>query len=253
VALTLAVALAACAVLVLVRPGSAVAREAGRPTMVVLDVSGSIGTEASRRVSELFRSVALHSTDGAGLVLFSDTGYVALPPTSRPRELLAYTRYFRPPPRSAKAVLPALAPTPWESFSGGTSISSGLAAARQALARANIRRADVVVASDFADDVMDQLYLRRQLQAYARTPGISVWSAPLPPWSSVGIAFFRRYAPSGAPAYRLGGPRAGTATSAGTGADATLTAPFLLAACLLLAALAAQGLVGAPFSWGEGR
>jgi hypothetical protein len=252
VALALAAGLAACAVLLVLRPGAAGARDTGRPTVVVLDVSGSIGTEASRRVRELLASVAAHSPAGAGLVLFSDTGYVALPPTSSPRELLAYSRYFRPPPPTAKGAPPVLAPpTPWESFSGGTSISTGLAAARQALARAGVRRADVVVASDFSDDVMDELYLRRQLHAYSRVPGVALWTMPLPPWSDIGLASFRQHAPGGGPPFRPAAARPGASASAGTGVSATLTAPFLLAACLLLAAIAAQGLVGMPFSWGE--
>lgn len=263
VSLALLAALAACAALVLVHSGGTRSRRQLRPTLIVLDVSGSIVSEASPRIRHLLETVAAHSPDGAGLVLFSDTAYLALPPTLPSHELLAYTRYFRNGRGPQLEAAPGNPPTaarnePWADFTDGTSLSTGLATARIVLARARIRTADVVVASDFLDDTMDTLRLRRELQAYAHTPGLSLSTlellpASLPPGSPTALALFRQYLPASLRPYRPQASTPGRSERGSAGVGASLTPGFLLAACLLIALLAAHGLVGAQLSWGDGR
>lgn len=258
--LGIAAALAYCASSVLLQSGAAGAARSTRPTVVVLDVSGSIGPAASDRIHRLLSSVAAGAGGGAGLVLFSNTGYVALAPRSSPTQLRRYGHYFRrepsaqtsapPPPTPSAASLAPTSTTPWGlMFSQGTSIASGLAAARQALARARIGAADVVVASDFNDDPSDYPALRRELKAFARLHATTLSIDPLPPSSTSGVALFRQFADGKATAYRPQrllppGDPPGTAAFA-----APMTVWFLLAACLVLVAVAADGLLGTFLSW----
>jgi hypothetical protein len=264
--IVLAAALAYCAWFLLLRPGSAHAGRAERPTVVVLDVSGSIGGQAARLIARLLTSVGSNRKARVGLILFSDSGYAALPPGTRSSELLAYARYFRPPPRAERRPLwfsatyvPAgqtltYAYMPWRlTFSGGTTISTGLAAARRALLQANIRTADVVVASDFFDNVSDASRLRRELRAYAQIPGITIWTLPLPQASPSGVEQFRRFAKPEPAVYRFStAVRSGApAPRAAATAAVPLSASFLFAVCVVLIALAAHEFLGVGFRWGE--
>jgi hypothetical protein len=141
---------------------------------------------------------------------------------------------------------------PWRlTFSGGTTISTGLAAARRALLKANVRTADVIVASDFYDNVSDASPLHRELEAYARMPGVTVWTLPLPQASSSGLEQFRRFAEPKPRVYRFSATVGSGAPRAATGVAAHLSASFLFAVCIVLVALAAHELLGVGFRWGE--
>ena len=60
-----------------------------------------------------------------GLVLFSDTAYLALPPGTAALELRSFARFFRVPPQRGGA-LPEPPRSPWtDAFSAGTRISTG--------------------------------------------------------------------------------------------------------------------------------
>jgi hypothetical protein len=264
--IALAAALAYCAWFLLARPDSAHAGRAERPTVVVLDVSSSIGDQAAQQIARLLTSVGSNRKARVGLILFSDSGYVALPPGTRSSEMLAYARYFRAPPAAQRQPLwfsatyvPAgqtltYAHMPWRlTFSGGTTISTGLAAARRALLQANIRTANVVVASDFYDNVSDASRLRRELQAYAQMPGVTVWTLPLPQVSRSGVEQFRRFAEPKPAVYRFSTAVRSGAPRAATSVTAPLSASFLLAVCVVLVALAAHEFLGVGFRWGESR
>lgn len=264
--IALAAALAYCAWFLLLRPSSARAGRAEHPTIVVLDVSASVGGQAVRRIARLLTSVGSNDKARVGLILFSDSGYVALPPGTRSRELLAYARYFRPPPLAERRPLwfsatyvPAgqtltYASMPWRlTFSGGTTISTGLATARRALLDAHIGTANVVVASDFYDNVSDTSRLRRELQAYAQMPGVTVWIVPLPQASRSGLDEFRHFAEPKPTAYGFPTAVHSGVTRAATSAAAPLSPSFFFAACIVLVALAALELLGVGFRWGEGH
>ena len=135
--------------------------------------------------------------------------------------------------------------SPWrKTFSGGTTISSGLAAARAALARAGIRRGRVVLLSDLLDSPGDAGRLERQLTAYADDPDVTLDVRRL---SSVGEP--------PPPVYgRVLGR--GAVRSAGTGSPPPLARrdrplPLALIGVALLAALAlgANELVNVPLRW----
>jgi predicted phage tail protein len=51
---------------------------------------------------------------------------------------------------------PVFAQTPWDNFSGGTRVASGLIEARHALARAHVRQGAILIVSDLDDASADQ-------------------------------------------------------------------------------------------------
>src|SRR5919106_5197250 len=121
--------------------------EAGRAPLVpaettavlVLDLSASIGDY--HRVGDALRRVA-REEENAGLVIFSDGAYELLPPGSPGRELEPFARFFTP---LAGGAYPR---NPWDvaEFRGGTSISSGLRAARDAFERDGVSRGAILLA-----------------------------------------------------------------------------------------------------------
>lgn len=109
--------------------------------MLVLDLSASIGD--FHRVGDALRRVAREQEE-AGLVVFSDGAYELLPPGTPGRELEPFARFFTP---LGNGQYPT---NPWDvaGFRGGTSISSGLTAARDALAREGVSHGSILLASD---------------------------------------------------------------------------------------------------------
>ena len=124
------------------------ARSESRSGVIVLDMSRSISPSRMTEIRTLLDHFAVPSRR-VGLVFFSDTAYELLPPGSPGTELRPFIRYFTPYPKgphSKKLVLPS---TPWdESFRGGTQISTGLEAARQAMLRHGTRGEPILLASD---------------------------------------------------------------------------------------------------------
>lgn len=111
--------------------------------MVALDLSGSIGD--FRRLATVLKRVA-REEERAGLVVFSGGAYELLPPETPARELGSYARFFTPT-RTGGEAYPI---NPWDvaEFRGGTSVASGLDAARSALEREGISRGAILLASD---------------------------------------------------------------------------------------------------------
>src|SRR5919198_4728694 len=103
-------------------------------TVVVLDLSASVDTARlaiGRALVRIIREVGARGR--VGLVIFSDSAEEALPVGTAVRELAAFVHYFRPPHRGAPGVA---ATNPWAPrFSFGTTISSGLRAARRMVER----------------------------------------------------------------------------------------------------------------------
>lgn len=121
------------------RPPSLVPAET--TAMLVLDLSASIGD--FHRVGDALRRVA-REEEHAGLVVFSAGAYELLPPGTPGREVEPFARFFTP---TRNGEYPR---NPWDvgGFRGGTSISSGLTAARDAFARDGVSRGSILLASD---------------------------------------------------------------------------------------------------------
>jgi hypothetical protein len=236
----------------------------GSTTVVVLDMSASVSdlvyAEIARTLGALQEAAGRSSPPATvGLVLFSDVAQEALPPGTPARELGPFRRFFlprqerstRPRPSYYRPAGPAApAPTqyplsPWfAGFSAGTTISAGLALAREALERDRISRGHVLLVSDLADRPEDLPALARELVAYARS-GISLDVVALPPAYEAQKELFRRFLDRGAAVVDSSGV---TATpSSGPGAPAALVAAAVLAAL----ALGYLQLHAVPLRWGH--
>lgn len=151
----------------------------GNSGIVVLDLSSSIDSVPAPEIGIALRRIA----DGhgrAGLVLFSDVAYEALPSSAASSELRSYLRFFRQPPepdtrraqllprgRRARRTV-----TPWtRSFRGGTRISGGLQLARRMIHEHPGRTHDVLLVSDLKDSLFDLGELTTALLQY-RQDGI---------------------------------------------------------------------------------
>jgi hypothetical protein len=111
--------------------------------VVALDVSTSIDLPKFRDVARALRRIA-ETRRTAGLVLFSNDAYDALPAGTPAAELRSYERFFAL--RRTDQIF-----TPWIQFSGGTRIARGLDGARAALARTGVRGGTVLLISDLLD------------------------------------------------------------------------------------------------------
>jgi hypothetical protein len=186
VRLLLALALLATAVAAVLasralRVGEGALFAPGSAGVVVLDLSSSTEAAPPEQIQQALRRVAA-SGRHAGLVLFSDVAYAALPPEAKGVELRAVMRYFRAP-REAERFRPTLRQrrrqaTPWSSFRGGTRISAGLRMA-ESLLGASARRG-VVLISDLNDSLFDLPQLTRVLRDYHRR-GIRIRVVALDP------------------------------------------------------------------------
>ena len=143
----------------------------GSAGVIVLDLSSSTEAAPPEEIELALRRVA-KSGRQAGLVLFSDVAYEALPPSAKAAELTPFIRYFRAPhvdPTRAFQPFteaPRARSNPWTSLRGGTRISSGLKLAREALRRSDSR--GVVLISDLNDSLFDVPQLTRTLKDYVR-------------------------------------------------------------------------------------
>ena len=151
----------ASAVVLLSRSGSPAANvlpDSGN-TVVVVDLSGSTRS-ASKRIASALLGLTQGSDRPLGLVVFSDTGYEALP-VAAPAAAL----------RSWLMLLADGTPQqyPWTpSFSGGTVISSGLAVARRMLQHRPPGSRHVLLVSDLVDGVVDLPKLQSLVADYQR-------------------------------------------------------------------------------------
>jgi hypothetical protein len=134
--------------------GRAAVLPAGATTgCVVLDMSASISGPIYERVATTLRGI-VNANQSICLVMFSDTAYELLPPNSPPGALLQFIPFFVP--IRFYGGRPQFAQSPWDQFSGGTRISSGLIAADQALKRAGVKHGAILIVSDLDDSVADE-------------------------------------------------------------------------------------------------
>lgn len=133
--------------------GRAAVLPAGASTGVVaLDISASISGPVYQRVATTLKGI-VSANQGIGLVMFSDVAYELLPPNSPASSLLQFLRFFVP----ARVIrgTPVFGESPWDRFSGGTRISTGLVEAQRALARAHVRHGAILLVSDLDDSSGD--------------------------------------------------------------------------------------------------
>ncbi len=240
-----AVACAAAALLVARNPRTRTLVPLGRSAnaVLVLDLSASISADTYSRIAAILRSVA--SGDGHyALVVFSDLAYEALPPGTPAADLAPLVRYFTVPSAHGGRGTPNFPPNPWSNtFTGGTSISSGMALAQQ-IALAQRRRPTVVLVSDLDDDAADLPALSGVLAA-DRRQGVPVQVIGLNPAPSDAAFFAAALGPgariSDAPTLDQAAPRQ------------TTPFPWALATLAFVAALALAAREGwAPrLDWGR--
>jgi hypothetical protein len=116
--------------------------------MIVLDMSASVAGPKFERVASVIRGLSA-ADQGVGFVMFSDTAYELLPPNSPTSAVLQFERFFTPV--SISRGTPNFGSTPWDEFSGGTRVSSGLKTGLLALKHAHVTRGSLLLISDLND------------------------------------------------------------------------------------------------------
>lgn len=202
-------------------------------TIVVLDLSASIGSDTYSRIGATLSSLA-RSKGRVGLVVFSGQAYEALPPGSPAADLAPLVRFFTPHAQAQPGFAATYPKNPWsDTFSAGTAISTGLQLAHR-IATGGVRRPAVVLVSDLDDDPADIPRLTAVTLAYKRDR-IPLRIVALDP-SAQNDAFFRQLLGPATPIVQAGiaapGPQPRNRTPF----------PWLLAALALGAAAALAGL-----------
>lgn len=131
----------------------------GADAVVVVDLSSSTRS-SSKAIARVLLSLTRDPERHLGLVVFSDSAYEALPPSTPVDGLQGWLDLFaHDPPRIY----------PWTpSFSSGTVISSGLVLARQMLRLAGASDPHVVLVSDLIDAAPDLEKLETVVAGYQR-------------------------------------------------------------------------------------
>jgi hypothetical protein len=127
--------------------------------MIVLDLSDST-TKYFTQIAGTLDSLTRESNRRLGLVVVSNTAYVALPPTTPVEGLRGWLHTFIRSP---------FLDYPWKgTFSRGTELSKGLVTARAALRRAQVRNPHVILITDLSDDPFDLQRLSGVVTQYQR-------------------------------------------------------------------------------------
>jgi hypothetical protein len=175
-------------------------------TVVVLDVSASLSSDTFSREGAALERLA-RSTGRLGLVVFSDTAYVALPLGTPARELVPVARQFALPGGAQAGAAVSLPVNPWSAtFTSGTKISAGLELTQELLARSHTQHGHVFLVSDLADDPQDILNVSAAMLDLYRV-GASIAAVGLDP-TPADTAYFGRLLG------RLGQPKVATAPTA---------------------------------------
>lgn len=132
---------------------AAVLPEGAQTGVVALDMSASISGPVYARVATVLSGID-RANQAIGLVMFSDVAYELMPPNSPPGALLQFLRLFSPSRYEAGS--PVFPQTPWDQFSGGTRISTGLLEGARDLRRAGVRHGSILLVSDLDDSPADQ-------------------------------------------------------------------------------------------------
>ncbi len=216
-------------------------------TIVVLDLSASIGSDTYSRIGSTLESLA-RSRSRYGLVVFSGQAYEALPPGSPAEDLAPLVPFFTPQAQSQPGFTATYPKNPWsDTFSAGTSISSGLELAHRIAVGGGVRRPAVVLVSDLDDDPADIPRLTAVTLAYKRDR-IPIRVVALDP-SAQNAAFFRQLLGPSTTVVQAGVAQAGPAPRNRT------PYPWLLAGLVVAAAavLAAFELWAPPLEWEVAR
>lgn len=207
---------------------------AGSDGIVVLDMSASAGPNEYADI-ERYLGDLIKTRGHFGLVLFSDTGYEALPPNAPASALATLLPYFQPPYPTS----------PWAAgFSLGTSISKGLDAASSVLLSDGVKRRNVWLISDLSDSPTDLAQLAPTLRSYI-TSGIALHVLPVEA-TRRDLAPYRHFFGTQSPTVRV------SPLPLAPPQSASYAFPLALAilAALLAVALAANELVSTPLRWG---
>jgi len=127
--------------------------------VVLLDMSASISGPIYARVSSTLQGIVA-ANQSVGLVMFSDTAYELLPPNSPPSALTQFVPFFVPV--RYNGTTPIFTQSPWDMFTGGTRVASGLVTAAQALGRAHVRHGAILLVSDLDDAAADYPLLEQE-------------------------------------------------------------------------------------------
>jgi hypothetical protein len=216
--------------------------------VVVLDLSASITEDTYSRIYQTLADLAARG-GRYGLVVFSNTAYEALPPSTPASAFAPLVRYFAVPPPTVPGEQPTFPVNPWSaSFTSGTAISAGLGLARQIELAQRARHHAVLLISDLADDPNDVQRLTAVLGEY-RANGIPLHVIALNPAISDLEYFKRLIGPSSSiiPAVLSSGP-GGRVAAPGT------SFPYALLICSVVVALllAAHELRTARLRWHAG-
>ena len=156
----------------LLRPGSS--------TVVVLDLSASISWDTYARIATTLDGLR-RSGGRAGLIVFSDTAYEALPPGTPAAELQQFERFFVVRRPGQPGLQPQPPRNPWtDTFSSGTRISTGLRLALDVIQSNALHKPRVLLVSDLDDDATDLESLTSIALAY-RKLGVPISIAALNP------------------------------------------------------------------------
>jgi hypothetical protein len=244
VAAVLALGLAAIALLVAPRgstPSAALLPD-GASGIVVVDVSASISWDTYARIASTLDRLR-RGGGTAGLILFSDTAYQALPPGTPVAELGPFERFFQVTAPTQPGIQPQPPRSPWtDQFSAGTRISTGLSLALNVLQDERLRKPVVLLVSDLDDDAGDLESLTSVALAYRRL-GVPIRVVGLNP-SPEDARFVQRLLPQGGSVVQATLPnehRAGTQTG--------LPVTLIVVALALAAALAAYLAVTERLRW----
>jgi hypothetical protein len=243
VALVVAALLTAAAIARNPRSQTIVSLPAHADTIVVLDLSASIGSDTYSRIGATLASLA-RSRARYGLVVFSGQAYEALPPGSPAEDLAPLVRFFVPRKQAQPGFAASYPKNPWtDTFSAGTTISSGLQLAHSIATGDGLHRPAVVLVSDLDDDPADIPRLAAVTLAYRRD-GIPLRVVALDP-TAQNAAFFQRLLGPATPIVRAGVAAAGQQPRNRT------PYPWLLVALGVAgaAALAAYELWAPPLEW----
>jgi hypothetical protein len=207
----------------------------GATGIAVVDVSASISWDTYARIAATLNRLR-RAGGTAGLVLFSDTAYQALPPGTPVAELGAFERFFVVRRPTQPGFQPQPPRSPWtDSFSAGTRISTGLALALDVVRRERLRKPVVLLVSDLDDDAGDLESLTSVALAYRRL-GVPIRVVGLNP-SPEDARFVGRLLPPG-------GNLVNAALPGERRAEARARPPFaLVAAAVALALVLAAYLV----------
>jgi hypothetical protein len=164
-------------------------------TIVVVDLSASISWDTYARIATTLDQLR-RSGGRAGLILFSDTAYQALPPRTPVAQLAAFERFFVVKQPTQPGFAPQPPHSPWsDDFSSGTRISTGLELALRTIEANHLRKPRVLLISDLDDDTSDIESLTSVGLAY-RHLGVPISVAALDP-SPQDVATMQRLLPQG--------------------------------------------------------